>query len=596
MKKTLYCIVALTLLASCTKTVEIADESKDSSRESFNELTLSTIARQTKAVAEGTYVPYDNVIGFYPNFHSDLSSADFTSYNQIGMFGYDSRLNVWRNVDRSNPLNRHSGDKTKAAGAPIPEIPFDYNFSPVYWPAGDRVFMDYVAFSYSYMLPMMNGILGNSGKGSPLTVNPVSDNANRMSVNYEYNMPENGFFTVERPSGNYLGQLCQYIPMVNKFGIQTGIDDNYLTEFSTKYLDLYNSATQKLYDGDDYETAAESLTEDEIEALNRGYELYVKCYPVINKFMQDDLLYAHDRNLKNDNRGAVKATFNHSKAWVKVIVNNKTQNDIYVNDIRFNDVKSSGTLVIDNSKSQFETYWNFTQPSSVIGASISPYSAVDLGGSTPVNPGDKPDKPGDKPDKPDTETDTPGLIPDVYLVPSGCYGPAISVSEVLVDSKVKGLKFNYLNGSKPFSISNQDCSTMVGKLSGMMFPAQEPGVITISYNSWEHNSEEFTDNNDGYILHQFDVKKLWKYNTNPDKEITLNLPRQTWQMGKVYVYVLTIGEDEITINPIVTDWQVAAPIVYPDQPSQPEQPAGYDGGINKFGSNDTNAEDTWGLQ
>ncbi len=594
MKKTFFLLAAMTMFVSCSQTETIDEIGNDSS----HELSLNTMANQTRAVAEGTTVPTDNVIGFYPNFHSDLSSTDFTPYNNIGLFGYDSQQNVWRNVDMSNPLNNDTPserDKRAHPGA-IPTIPFNYNYSPVYWPAGDRVFMDYVACSYSFMLPMMNAILGNSGKGSPLTVAPVSDNANRMSVNYKYNMPENNFYTVERPSENHLSQLCQYIPLVNEFGIQTGIDDDYLKKFEDNYLDKYSTALGKLYtEGKTYVEAVEELTNDEIEALNLGYELYVKCYPVINKFMQDDLLYAHDRNLKNDNHGSVKATFNHAKAWVKVIVNNQTQNDIYVNDIRFNNVKSSGTLVIDNSKSAFETYWDFPQTPAATGASIAPYSPVNLNGSIPADPIKT-----DEPTTPTEDPELPGMVPDVYLVPSHCYGPALSVCQgaIDMDGKVDNLVFKYLDGSKPFSISNSDCINMVGKLSGMMFPAQEPGMITISYNSWEHNSgnydepSEFTSNGD-YILHNFNVVKLWKYNGNPDKKITLNLPRQTWQMGKVYVYVLTIGEDEITINPIVTEWQDAAPIVYPDQ-ENPEQPSGYNGNIDKFGGNDNDPD--WDLK
>ena len=582
MKKTLFFIVALTLLASCAKTVEIVDESKVSPEESVNELTLNTIANPTKAVAEGTKVPIDNVIGFFPNFHSDLSSADFSSYNEIGLFGYDPRLQVWRNVDLSNPIN---GSSHEEGGASAPglgiQIPLDFNFAPIYWPAGDRVFMDYVACSFSSVLTMIHEILPVLDNEA-MAVEPLYDNPNRMSVNYEYKMPENGFFWLERPTVDNLEQILLYIPLINAAGFQTGISDTYLDTFSNNYKDDYATAIVNLNSGQD-------LTEAEIDALNRGYELYVKCYPVINKFMQDDLLYAHDRNLKNDNHGAVKATFNHSKAWVKVIVNNQTKSDIYVSDIRFNDVKSSGTLVIDNSKSQFETYWNFTQPSSAIGASISPYSAVYMDGSTPDKPSDKPDKPT----KPDTETDTPGLIPDVYLVPAGCYGPAISISEHvdIADGPVTALDFEYLGGTNPFNISNTDCSTMVGKLSGMMFPAQEPGMITIEYAPWEHNDEEFTTR-DGHIIHTFDVQNLWKGKSSNYREITLNLSRQTWQMGKVYVYVLTIGGDEITIEPLVTDWQYANPIYYPSDEGQ-EQPAEDDSQIENFGAN---VKPDWGLE
>lgn len=569
MKKLLFFTVSLALLVSCAKTVEIADGGKV---ESSTELTLNTIARQTRAVAEGTKVPTDNVIAFYPNFYSDLSSADFTSYNTIGMFGYDSEMEVWRNTSRLSPSVNPS--RTRANQQPsMPQIPINYNFDPVYWPAGDRVFMDYVACSYGFLLTMIHNILRFDNEA--LTVNPVKDNANRMSVNYEYNMPEEKFFTAERPSESILSQLIQFIPMVNLLGFQTGIEDSYLQDFEQNYLTKYGEAINHLNDRDP-EAALEPLSPEQKDALNRGYELYVNCYPVINKYMQDDLLYAHDRKLKNDNHGSVKATFNHSKAWIKVIVNNQTRNDIYVTDIRFNDVKSSGTLVIDNSKSQFETYWEIPQTPTPIGASIAAYRTVDLGGSIP-----------DVPTGNTEEPELPGLVPDIYLSPAGCYGPAIQVDTIKQGDNVTALRFQYINGSKLFNVADRDCEQMVGRLSGMMFPAQEPGTISILCKYWGHDTTEF-NRDENHIYHTLDAEKLWKHRSEPEKKITLNLPRQTWQMGKVYIYVLTISEDEITINPIVTEWQNADPVVGPEQTGMRTD----DEATETFNSGDTSG---WGF-
>lgn len=570
MKKIFILFASLVLLVSCSQTLEITDE--ENGRVLPTEITLRTMAKQTRAIAEGTTVPTDNAIGFLPNFHSDIGSGSLDNYNKFSLFGYDSRREVWRCLDKENPI-----DEAAAEDFGIESFEIPYKFSPIYWPAGDRVFMDYVAYSNSNMLSIFSDV----DDEKPVVVEPVIDNPNRMSVRYKCNLP----FETLMPADNILhmydvASCVEMICFMKVLGYDTGIDESLYDELTEgDFISKYDEAMGIVEYGEDFDFSTVSYLEgdtdeeklaDAMDVLNRGYWFYANHYPLMYKFMQDDLLYAHDRNLRNDNHGLVKATFNHAKAWVKVIINNQTQNDFLVRSIRFNDVKSSGTLVIDNSKSAFEAYWDFPQVPASTGASIAAYIPVGLDSPLPDVDDDE-----DEDEDPAGETYLPGIIPDQYLVPANCYGPAISVNTVAESDKVTSLEYKYLNGSQPFSLADNDGKTMVSRLSGMMFPAQEPGNISIKLSFWEHDDDSFvtSDNYNTQTLNMGEAMQAMNaLGSESTREISLNLPRQNWQMGKVYVYVLTIGGDEITINPIATEWQVAAPIVYPDRP------AGYDGG------------------
>ena len=561
MKKTFILTASLVLLVSCSQTLEITDE--ENGRVSPAEITLSTMAKQTRAIAEGTTVPTDNAIGFLPNFHSDISSGNPDYGNEYNLFGYHTGTGVWRCLDKENPIDEEAAEDFDISPFEIP-----YKFSPIYWPAGDRVFMDYVAFSYSNIMSMFSDL----GDEQTIKVKPVIDNPNRMSVRYECNLP----FEDLLPEDNilYYGDVagCAEILWIMKLlGYEKGVSDSFLTELSEgNFLGKYGEAIEVVLNGYDIGSTnnlegdtPEAKLADARDVLNRGYWFYTNHYPLMYKFMQDDLLYAHDRNLKNDNHGSVKATFNHAKAWVKVIINNQTQNDFLVRSIRFNDVKSSGTLVIDNSKSAFEAYWDFPQAPASTGASIAAYIPVGLDSPLPDVDDDE-----DEDEDPAGETYLPGIIPDQYLVPANCYGPAISVNTVAESDKVTSLEYKYLNGSQPFSLADNDGKTMVSRLSGMMFPAQEPGNISIKLSFWEHDDDSFvtSDNYNTQTLNMSEaMQAMGTLGSESTREISLNLPRQTWQMGKVYVYVLTIGGDEITINPFVTEWEYADPIIGPDQ-------------------------------
>lgn len=573
MKKTLLLFAATTLLVSCAKTIDINDKEKTSPEvtPSNVELKLNTIASPTKAIAEGTVVPTDNEIRFYPRFFSDISSTDYSSYNDIFNFGYDAERRVWRNykgrIFEDNPLN-----------------PFRYDFTPLYWPAGERVFMDYVACSFSNYVYSRN-----RGDNEVLVVDPVKKNANRMDVNYKYSY-------LTRPFASWLLLTREELrEMVNQFYVmhQLGYISN--EEYQPLYekywsptpsiMDKYDEAV-KLAQGeitidDDYialpveerKLEGDSATEIQADAantLNFAYWFFMNYAPRIYRFMQDDLLYSHDRSLKDSNHGEVKAVFNHSKAWVKVIVNNQTANDLFISGIWFDDVRSDGTLVIDNSKSSFEAYWDFPAKESVTGATIDAYAETSLDGpSVNVTPAHVDILQAKAAHRSMTQS-IDGMLPDQYIIPQGCYGPALAVDKIQAGegAPIKLLSCTYLSGSQRFDLGETACRTMVGNLGGMMFPAQEPGMITLRYTFWKKYLPQSTNPNGTVLSHLPMDQAVAQFDTflpSDSREISLNLPRQAWDMGKVYVYVLTIAENEITINPYVTEWEYADPIFYPEE-------------------------------
>ena len=581
MKKTLFIIASLAILASCTKTMGIVDEEKTNPevnpKESTVEITLNTIASPTKAIAEGTVVPTDNEIRFYPRFFSDISSTDYSSYNDIFNFGYDAERRVWGNYK-----GRSFGGRNL----------FNYNFTPLYWPAGERVFMDYVACSFSNYV-----YFKNTEDNEVMMVEPVRKNANRMDVNYKYSYLTRPFASGMLLSVEELQAMSEQAKAMLQLGYITESEAMSLNDIKlSKYDEAVRLAMGEITIDDDYINSPDRKlggeTEDEIKIdaanqLNLAYWFFLNYAPRIYRFMQDDLLYSHDRSLKDSNHGEVKAVFNHSKAWVKVIVNNQTDNDLFISGIRFDDVRSDGTLVIDNSKSSFEAYWDFPEETAAVGTSITPYTEKSLDGSA-VNVNQEHMGPAVNAKHSAVPQQTvKGMLPDQYIIPSGCYGPALAVAKRPSgeDAPIKDLNCAYLKGSQRFDLGDDDCRIMVGNLGGMMFPAQEPGMITLEYTFWRQLRKTPTPERPYviYTLPMYDIVKQFNtFGPSDNRKISLNLPRQDWKMGKVYVYVLTIAENEITINPYVTEWEYADPIFYPSEDEPAEEGNGQ---APTFGSN-----------
>lgn len=575
MKKTLFIIASLAIMASCTKTMEIVDEEKTNPevnpKESTVEITLNTIASPTKAIAEGTVVPTDNEIRFYPRFFSDISSTDYSSYNDIFNFGYDAERRVWKNYK-----GRSLGGRNL----------FNYNFTPLYWPAGERVFMDYVACSFSNYVYSRN-----RGDNEVLVVDPVKKNANRMDVNYKYSYLTRPFASGMLLSVEELQAMSEQAKAMLQLGYITESEAMSLNDIKlNKYDEAVKLAMEKITT--DEVIYLEGETEDEIKIdaanqLNLAYWFFMNYAPRIYRFMQDDLLYSHDRSLKDSNHGEVKAVFNHSKAWVKVIVNNQTANDLFISGIRFDDVRSDGTLVIDNSKSSFEAYWDFPEEVTATGTDIDPYTEVSLDGGPAIHVEPVHGDVVNAVRSAVSQQTVKGMLPDQYIIPAGCYGPALAVAKKSSgeDAPIKALNCAYLKGSQRFDLGDDDCRTMVGNLGGMMFPAQEPGMITLEYTFWKQLRKTTTPERPyvTYTLPMYEIVNQFNTFTPEDtREISLNLPRQDWKMGKVYVYVLTIAENEITINPYVTEWEYADPIFYPSEDEPTEEGNGQ---APTFGSN-----------
>lgn len=317
--------------------------------------------------------------------------------------------------------------------------------------------------------------------------------------------------------------------------------------------------------GDD----GEPLTEERMrEVVNKAYCIFMNCVPKISRFLQDDLMYAYGRGLRN-NGNPIQVNFNHAKAWVKVVVNNRSQNDILVSAMGFENVKKQGTLIIDNSLSNFEAYWDFNREvyqqrpkMPETGMGFESYEQTNLDGTPdPTNyPQDNnvlAAKEGKiDPEKPIEKASAYGFIPDMYLVPSGCYGPARSVNyEMDYSDTTSVLKFDYLS-----SLSEPSVSEIADNLGGAMFPAQEPGQLRIAYYSWPSERMAAKRKSADSASPQIDmcskVQEVNKYiTTDYLRTLTLNLPREMWQMGNVYIYVLNITDNEIIIDtPYVENW------------------------------------------
>lgn len=684
MKKVLLLFAAAALLVSCTKNIDIVDEEgKDPGKnptQSTTELKLQTIANPTRAIAEGTEVPKDNFIGFMPNFHSDIAGSNFDEYNRVVRFGYDESINAWRGV-------------AEGVAKDVKGLIDDYQrlyfvVNPFYWPGGDRVVMDYVSYSYNNILDVLLSTLRNGygldvsmlGKDAysyidmVLAALPQQYNANRMDLWYQNKVLNvlgyalvASFLSNDSPivhpySVAAVLVLSALIDEVETLGVDGQINpddiDAVIDFFMSDYKDKTEEEILETYPFNkikgayefirDYYLAYEIVThkstftgsdltkERFTEVVNQGYWFFMNNLSKVSKYIQDDLMYAYDKNLKNTNGGKIQAKYNHAKSWVKVVVNNlSADKDILVSGIAFEEVKTGGSLVIDNSKTSFETYWDFDalQPEH-----IDPYGGGGTGGGMVVFDPYEPTtlngeavstkaytKKGQagsgKKFSRDLEFLKEGalkalamdtvVIPDVYLVPAGCYGPALSINgpdsapaaeeirsrsvvakngedseaaepatdsaaveEVVAVSGWQSLNFTYLLGDKPFETRVAD------NVGGAMFPAQEPGKLDIAYFTWEKMPYSGISSDDHEVTLGYNMVDLLEYyNANSDKVVlhqaTLNLPRRTWQMGKVYIYVISIADNEITIDACIEkDWEpeIVTPSYGPDIPGNIQIP------------------------
>lgn len=703
MKKVLLLFAAATLLVSCAKTIDIVDEKDrptDPSKDPAKELTLSTYANLTRAIAEGTDVPSDNFIGFLPRFFSDASSGevDIESSNKLTQFGYDFDYKVWRGLSkfRPNPVDTTGFSELFPTKGLIEDLQKEnFGFNPFYWPGGDRVALDYVAYSYCNLLKVLISAvdrylsplaLDGQSVANPTVfevldylavADPYRVNANRLDVYYQYTVlnilsvalsqafsggavidpiavgiivaldkivddAKNGkpLMSMEDLDKLIMAAIPAVMEQIQKEGKEekeekmgpedketqqllgkaasTGIkipeelqkllgkSTVEAVQFVAEYVEAYRVMT-----GDKYES--EKLTDDRVrEIMNEAYFIFMTKLAAISKYIQDDLLFAHDRGVKNKD-GSVKATFNHAKSWVKVIVNNNSRNDVFVAGVTFENVSTGGTLVIDNSKSSPETYWDFTaerhsrhendyydregdsddpDTGERTGISFDPY---EQGGTiTKAAAATKAVGSGDAASPLDEESMKmlqglleqmnlhldekemkemittlfgSGLIPDTYYVPAHCYGPAKKIDSISVGDG-KALKFTCLNSSNSIS----DVLGLAENLGGVMFPAQEPGRIKISYYSWE-NEHQMRGTKSNITLDTLEMYSSLKYldkklGDESLHEVSLNLPRNPWRMGYEYIYVINISDNELTIDAIEKEWEVepVTPFIGPDVP------------------------------
>lgn len=481
-------LLAAMSVTSCLQVSEYYDETFPS----FEELRLFTSANQTKAIAEGSTVPTDNVITMFTNFHSE-GTTSYSEYNVLKLFGYDSGKGVWRSGVLESP-------------APF-EQP-QYQFVPFNWPGGDKVFLDYIAVS-------------NNCRLSESEVSPQIINSNRLSVGYNGTLPTKMEVGDPLPDIELVKMLLDYCDFKDIKILKDG-------ETKEDFLDEYDEACTAIENDED--------TEAFKDIVNRVCWLNMNYSPALFKYLQDDLLYSYGRNIRNENGGAIKASFDHAKSWIKVIVNNKTDYDLYVSDIVFDGVRMAGNLILDNSKALFDVYWDLTEPESAT-KKKSVHRA--------------------------------GLVPDAFFVPAGCFGPAESVGRWADENGLCGLECEYVRSD----VADGRELALSGRLSGAMFPNQEPGVIEISYLMWPHSEEGFVENDRTDIQH-IEMGQTLRYLKNEltaenERRVSVNLPRTYWKMGKVYIYVINISENEITIDPTEEDWD---PVIGPT--GDPEKQSG----------------------
>lgn len=705
MKKVLLLFAAATLLVSCAKTIDIVDEKDrptDPSKDPAKELTLSTYANLTRAIAEGTKVPSDNFIGFLPRFFSDASSGevDIESSNKLTQFGYDFDYQVWRGLSkfRPNPVDTTGFSELFATKGLIEDLQKEnFGFNPFYWPGGDRVALDYVAYSYCNLLKVLISAvdrylspLALDGKSVVTTDFPVFEvldylavadpypvNANRLDVYYQYTVlnilsvalsqafsggavidpiavgiivaldkivddARNGkpLMSMEDLDKLIMAAIPAVMEQIQQKGKEEKEEKMGPEEEGTKPLlgkaastgikipkelqELLGTSTveavqfvadyveaYRVMIDDKYES--EKLKDEEVrEIMNEAYFIFMTKCAAISKYIQDDLLFAHDRGVKNKD-GSVTAIFNHAKSWVKVIVNNNSRNDVFVAGVTFENVSTGGTLVIDNSKSSPETYWDFTakrhprhqndyydregdsddpDTGERTGISFDPYKqggtiTKAAAATKAVGSGDAASPLDEKSmemlqgllkqmnldlDEEDIKEIAEtlfnsGLIPDTYYVPAHCYGPARNIDSISVDDG-KALKFTCLNSSNPIS----EVLGLAENLGGVMFPAQEPGRIKISYYSWE-NEHQMRGTKSNITLDTLEMYSSLKYlNKKLDNEslheVSLNLPRNPWRMGYEYIYVINISDNELTIDAYEKEWEVepVTPFIGPDVP------------------------------
>lgn len=737
MKKGLILISALSLLMSCAQNLDIeGGDPTDPGKNpvgSKSELTISTMSNPTRAIIKDKKVPGDNFIGMLPRFFSETVESDYESYNQLMTFGYDAERSVWRGISGApSPLT------TKGLLDEVQDEVFMFN--PFYWPGGDRVAMDYVAFSYYNLREnLLQALKYYGGLSLPTEIRavvdlvmdayPVIKNENRVDVWYQ-NMVLN-LLSYALTMSFQSPVLDPYVVVTvlalsAVYEIPTGFEENgetpmvtladvetvlpYLIEAIKKAAEkekepvIVNPAAEAsaLASGEEGEvaaadsTAAEPVIQEEIpaeikavlmkfegaasfvkdyvkatrvieekdltladagltetafrDAVNTAYYIFMKNLPLVSEKVQDDLLYSYGRSLRNSG-GPIQAMFNHAKAWVKVLVNNQTDNDIFISSLAFDNVKTGGALVIDNSKSGFEVYWDFLSErpekpeeepeepeDSEIGLTFEPYETTTLDGV----PADKQRSYKDQAPasanpfatkaaavsehkaskNPLSDMNiseeakeeiaklfTMGLIADTYLAPAGCYGPAAKIELTGVAERAAGeaamekkraakkeggvtgepstdstaaeaaeietepsrLQLHCLSGSNPV---DDKVVGLAANLGGAMFPAQEPGTITLTYypvlrdkkaiairqgDSAFAPKEAIT--RDGYVVRDFEMGSTISYLYDNLREsdlqtVTLNLPRQNWKMGKAYIYVITITNNEITINGVLEkEWE-----------------------------------------
>ena len=90
---------------------------------------------------------------------------------------------------------------------------------------------------------------------------------------------------------------------------------------------------------------------------------------------------------------------------------------------------------------------------------------------------------------------------------------------------------------------------------------------------WPHSKEGFEEKDRTNIQH-IEMGQTLRYLKNEltaenERRVSVNLPRTYWKMGKVYIYVINISDNEITINPTEEDWD---PVIGPT--GDPEKQSG----------------------
>ena len=522
-------------MLACTKVSQTYESGKNDSEE----ILLSTLASpSTKSIIEDSSIPVDNVIQMQPHFYADNGS----DYGDGEVWSFMNQDGLWRGaLIENNGWFRGIYD-------PFFGEDFMVRSNPLYWPSEDRIKLDFIA--YSTNVRNMDSVKDGSKE------------TNQLDIDYSDGLSSNLDEEENYPSVNLLRKMFRFLEMRGRLEeiqneyLENLPVDTFLVKLGNAYEKIANESIipiepePEVLDSASVEPA-KPVIEEPTEYLqynreiNTAYYLYMKYYPEYCKYLQDDLLYSFGRNISKDN-GVIGANFKHAKAWVKIIVKNYTDHNIMFNGAFFVNTHANGSLHLDNSKQLPDAYWTFNEEDPGVIWTV----------DTLV-----------RKRKAKEEMNEAGMcrITERFFVPAHCVGPFKPESLNLVQDEMaddSSRVCSYIN-CEYYDIDkdgDEYLKELPFALSGSLFPAQEPGILRINYQVAERKvvsreypkDKVYNGKSRGDGIDMTEAFRVQYY--QPNTLMSINLPRHTWQMGRQYIYVISITDNEVTVSPYTEPW------------------------------------------